>query len=134
MRTATGVFLVPSGTTTDYTAWTYSNPTISLDILTQDQACNVQVDWLDIGGAVLYTLNGNFCFAEYNKQFFYELIQDQGLQPGVRQDVTYDSNSALLWTNIVGAINAVEFGNDIAAGQNCLNRATALRLTEAFSF
>jgi hypothetical protein len=50
----------------------------------------------------------------------------QSLTFNVIQDTNYWGNVALLWTNIIGAINAVEIADDIYSSQVCLDRATFL--------
>lgn len=129
-----GNYLVPAGTTTDYVLWNIGDATISLNILTEDMALNIKVDWLNVSDVVLYTLTQQFCFALYSKQFFYYLIQLQGLTPTIPADTNYNSNMALFWATVNGAINAVTLASDIAASQNCLNRATAMRLQQNLYF
>lgn len=123
-QTSTGDYLVQSGTTTQYEPWSYADSSASFDILSTDQSLSITVQWLDVTDVVLYTLTQVFCFPQYNKNFFYFLIQNQALTPSILQDATYFSNIATYWMNIIGAINAIEIGADIAASQNCLNRAT----------
>lgn len=123
-KNSQGEYVVPVGTTTDYVEWVLVNNPINVDLLTKDQALEVRVDWLSAGGTVLYTLTQKYCFSQYNKQFLYYLIQLQSLTFNVIQDTNYWGNVALLWTNIIGAINAVEIADDIYASQVCLDRAT----------
>ena len=125
-KNSQGEFVVPAGTTTDYVEWVLVNNPINIDLLTKDQALEVRVDWLDAGGTVLYTLTQKYCFSQYGKQFLYYLIQLQSLTFNVIQDTNYWGNVALLWTNIIGAINAVEIADDIYASQVCLDRASYL--------
>ncbi|MEN6463266.1 MAG: hypothetical protein ABFC94_18090 [Syntrophomonas sp.] len=129
-----GNYLVPSGTTTTYTQWAYVDSSISLNILTQDMALSIRVDWLNSSNVVLYTLTQQFCFPLYNQQFLYELVQLQGLTPSIPQDTNYDANLAILWTSVRGAINAVEVGDDISASQASLDRGTFLRLNQNLYF
>lgn len=129
-----GNFIVPAGTTNNYIDWALLNNPISLMILTQDIAVNIQVDWLDLSGNVLYTLNNNYCFSQYNKQFLYYLIQLQAHTFNIIQDTNYWRNINVFWANIIGAINAVQIGNDISASQACLNRATNMALNQAYYF
>lgn len=75
-----------------------------------------------------------FPLAEYGKQFFYYLVGLQGLTPGIYQDTNYSGNLAIFWTNLVAGINAVTYGNDIAAAQNCFNRTNEMRLNENLYF
>lgn len=130
----TGNYLVPDGVTTDYTPWPLSTDPISLNILTQDTAVNIRVDWVNSLGVELYTSSNNYCLSEFNKQFLYYLIQLQSLTYNVIQDTNYWGNVAIFWTNIIGAINSVEIGNDIYASQVCLNRATNMQTNQSYFF
>jgi hypothetical protein len=132
VQNSLGNYLVPNGTTTDYTVWNIGDSEISLDILTEDTACEIRVDWLASDNSVLYTSSDTFCFADYNKQFAYSLCQ--GLTPPITLDTNYSNNLAALWTSIKGAENAVTGNNDIAASQNILNQGTYLRLNANLFF
>jgi hypothetical protein len=129
-----GNYIVPAGTTTNYIDWALLDNPKSLMILTQDTAVNIQVDWLDSANTVLYTLNNNYCFSQYNKQFLYYLIQLQAHTYNIIQDTNYWRNVGVFWANIIGAINAVEIGDDISASQACLNRATNMAQNQAYYF
>lgn len=128
--------LVVSGTTTTYEQWNDfpSDTEITLDLFTEDTAVHLIVQYLNSGNTVLYTFEDDYALTEYNKQFFYELWQQQSLTPGIYQDVSYDSNLAKLWVNIVGSIQCIEIASDLSASQNCMNIATNLRLNETFYF
>lgn len=134
VQTAAGTYLVPSGTSTDYTQWSYAQDSIDLNILTQDECVNILVQWLNVSNVVLYTYENQYPLAEYNKQFLVALVSAQGLTPGIVQDTNYSGNIAVFWTNIIAGINQVEFGADIAGGQNCFNRATYMRLNANLYF
>jgi len=129
-----GNFIVPAGTTTNYIEWPLLDNPISLNVLTQDMAVNIKVQWLDPFDVELYELNNNYCFTEFNKQFLYYLIQLQSMTYNIIQDNNYWGNVGILWTNIIGAINSVEIGNDIFASQACLNRATFMAQNQANFF
>lgn len=131
-----GNYLVESGTTTNYEAWDDfpADTSLTLDILTEDTAVHIIVQYLTAGNVVVTTWEDDFALSEYNKQFFYELWQQQGLNPGIYQDVSYDSNLAKLWVAIVGGIQCVEIASDLSASQNCMNVATNLRLNETKYF
>ena len=133
-RNSNGTYLVPAGTTTDYTVWAYSASTISLDILVVDTALSIRVDWVDDAGETVESLTQQFCFSLFNKQFLYSLVESQGLTPNIVQDTTYFSNLANMWSLTWGAINSVEINDDIAASQNCLNQATYMRQNESLFF
>lgn len=134
VQTSAGVYLVQSGTTTDYNPWSYADATVLLNLLSTDQACAITVQWLDITNTVLYTLTQEFCFPQYNKQFFYYLIQMQALKPSILQDQNYFASISKYWALIIGAVNAVEIGADIAASQNCLNMATDMKNNQNIYF
>jgi hypothetical protein len=129
-----GNYIVPSGTTTNYIDWPLVDNPISLNILTQDTAANIKVEWLDNTQQILYELNNNYCFSEFNKQFLYYLIQLQSQTYNIIQDNNYWGNVGIFWTNIIGAINSVEIGDDIFASQACLNRATNMAQNQAYFF
>ena len=96
LQDSNGDYLVPSGVTTDYIEWPLLDNPITLDVLTQDQALNVRVDWLDVDGNVLYSKNNNYCLSEFNKQFLYYLIQLQSLTYNIIQDNNYWGNVGVL--------------------------------------
>lgn len=133
-QTSDGTYLVADGTTTDYELWAYANATQSFDVLPTDHALAITVKWMSAADAVLYELTQLYCFPQYNKNFFYYLIQQQAVTPRVLQNNIYFSNMAALWMNIRGAIQAVEDGADIDASQECLDRATYMQQNENFNF
>lgn len=126
-----GTYYVPPSTTTNYTQWDYADASINLvQLLTKDTAASIQVDWLDVSDTVLYTLTQQYPLAKFEKQFLYYLVQLQGLTPSVPIDTNYNANVAILWTCVLGGINAVENFDDIAAGQNCFDRGTYMILNQ----
>lgn len=122
---------LPSGT---YTNWSYAQATINLDALTEDVGANIIVQWLNSSNTVLYTYTQIYPLSEFNKQFFYGLLQSIALTPYVTIKAEFWTNLSVLWTNIVGGDNAIAIGADIAAAQNCYNRATDMRLNESKYF
>ena len=134
IQTASGTYLVQSGTTTDYEYWDYADISITLDVLQTDQCVNLLVQWLNVSNVVLYTYENQYPFAEYNKQFLVALVAAQGLTPGIVQDTSYSGNMAIFWVYITAGINQVEFAADISGGQNLFNMATNLRLNANLYF
>lgn len=134
VQTANGVYLVPSGITTNYTPWALADVSIALNILTQDECVNIITQWLDVSNNVLYTYENQYALSEYNKQFLVYLVSAQGLTPGIVQDSNYSGNMSLFWVNIISGINQVEFGDDISGGQAAFNRATQMRLSQNLYF
>ncbi len=45
LRKSDGLYLVPTGTTTDYIEWSYSDSTIEVDVLEKDRALSITVQW-----------------------------------------------------------------------------------------
>lgn len=130
-----GNYLVPSGTSTDYIQWAYAtNPLLIEDLLTQDQAVTILVQWLDSGDNVLYSASNYYCLREFNKQNFISIIQAQALSPGIVQDTTYFGNLCEYWINITGANVLVEDAGDLSGSQNCLNRATNIANNDTYFF
>lgn len=127
IQDAFGNYLVPLGTTTNYVVWDLVNISISLNVLSQNTAVNATTQWLDISGNVLYTDSESGALANYGKQFLYYLVELQSGAPDTVKDNNYDFNTAVLWTAVLGGINAVFVNNDIAASQNSLGRATELQ-------
>lgn len=134
VETDNGVFLVPSGTSTDYTQWSLSSSTINLNILTQSTACTVTVQWLDVSNNVLYTLSNTFCFRYYLNAFGYYLTQLIAATPNIVQDTNFFTNYATFWALLKGAINAIDFASDVADSQTQLNMATQMQNNQSLFF
>lgn len=130
---AEGNYLTGDGTV-NYTEWPIADISITLSILTQDTAADIKVEWLDVSNVVVVDYDNTYPLSKFNKNFFVYLVQLQGLSPKVYQDTNYSSNIAEFWSNIVGGVNAVEEGNNIAAAQNCFDRATYMRLHQSLYF
>lgn len=133
VQNSNGDYLTGNGTV-NYTPWPLADVSITLSILTEDIGTDILIQWLDVANAVVTSLDDTFPLAEFNKQFLYYLVQLQGLQPSTYQDSNYSGSLALFWTNIIAGINAVTYGNDIAACQNCFNRATYMRNNQNIFF
>lgn len=127
--------IVPPGTSTSYIAWALAtNPRTVSDLLSNDLGVYIVVQWLNVSNTVLYEASNNYCLDQFNRQFFYYLIQQLALKPATLQDTNYASNLELYWVYIIGAENSVEIGDDIAACQNLLNMATNLMNNQTMYF
>lgn len=133
VQNAVGTYLTGDGSI-NYDPWALVNTSITLSVLTESTACNIRVDWVDSGGNVLYTYNNNYPLSQFSKQFFFYLVQLQGLTPGVYQDTNYSGNLAIFWSNVVSGDNAVNYGNDISGAQNCYNRAIEMQQNQSKYF
>ena len=126
IQDAEGNYLVESGTTTDYEVWAYADSSIILDVLTQDTACNITVQWLDVNNVVLYTKTTLYAATMNGETFYYSLTQSQTSQPLIINDTFYYTNKMILRVEIDSADNAVEYGSDIYAAQSAMDRYTNL--------
>lgn len=134
IRTATGAYLVESGTTTDYEEWPYAASTIDLDVLTQDYAVSIIILWLNTAGDTLYTKEIAYSFTGYSEQFYYTLTQGQAGRPEDLRDTDYWRNKMKLRVLIDSANQAISWASDIAAAQNCLNKAQDMIDNESYYF
>jgi len=130
---ANGDFLTGNASQ-DWTLWPLADSDIVLDILTESIGGLVKVQWLNASNVVVDEVEDVYALSQIDKQFFYSLLQLQGLTPGVYQDTNYSGNLALYWSNIIGGDNAVIYGSDISAAQNCYNRCTQMRLNQSLYF
>lgn len=137
IQSAAGTFLVISGTTTDYEVWGDfpSTTTITLsDVISKDYGCRVVVQWLNVGGTVLYDKTQYIGFTAYNEDFDYELTQNVSANPLLVDDNNFWSNKLKLRVDIDSGNNAIQRASDIAAAQQCYDRATFLRLNSQYYF
>lgn len=118
--------LVPFGTTTPYTVWPISDSTISLDVLTQDTALTIVVQWLT-GTTVTYTYTNEYQFPAYTKTFLYNLSVTQQLtNPNILKDTQYMFNKLQLYTYTRDAENAIAEGQDTTKAQLSFDLAQAM--------
>lgn len=134
LRTSVGSFLVPSGTSTDYIQWVYSDASIIVDVLTQDMALEIQVDWLDVSNNILYTLTKVIGFTSYNENFLYGLVQQLVANPRNIQDDDFLDNMFLTRTFIDSGNQAVLIAQDIVGAQQCYNAATNIQVKSQYYF
>jgi hypothetical protein len=130
---ANSTYLTGDGTV-DWTLWPLANAFIDLAILTESIGALIKVQFLNVSDVVVTEYENTYPLSRFDKNFFYYLLQLQGLTPGIYQDSNYSGNLALYWSNIIGGDNAITYGNDLAAAQSCYNRATEMRTQEAKYF
>lgn len=134
MQTSAGIFLVPTGTSTDYTVWALANTTTAVDALDMDYGLRVVVEWVDVSGTAIYSSTQILGFTLYNEQFSYGLVQALTGNPALINDSPYFKNMGDLRTEIDGGNQAIIFAADIFSAQQCYDRATQLRLNSTYSF
>jgi len=116
-----GTYLTGDGTV-NYTEWPLAQSSITLDILVNDTAALIKVQWLTVTNVVVDEVENTFALCQFGMQFFYYLIGLQGLTPGIYQDTNYSGNLAIFWTNLIAGINAITYGSDLSAAQACFDR------------
>ena len=127
-------YLVPSGTTTDYTVWALVDTSISIDCLSQDTCAYVKIEWMSAGGTVLYTLTTLCNFRLNNLQESFSLTQSLTSDPSLIQDTDWFLNKMILRCNIDDSVQAVEIGGNQQVSQAALNRATAMTQSQSLYF
>ena len=129
-----GEYLVPSGTSTSYVDWALVNQSISLDVLSQDTALTITVQWLSSTNVVVATKTISFAFTAYNETFYYGLTEDQVANPNLISSTDWYQNKMILRVELDSASQAIAFASDIVSAQSALNRATYLSTNSNFFF
>lgn len=131
-----GTYLVPTGVTENYIVWSYASSTDSFDVLSQDAALSIKVDWVNVSGTVLYTKTIAFSFTCYSETFYYGLTQGEVpiTNPNVALSTNYYQNKMLLRVFIDSADQAVSFASNIYAAQVALDSAANLIQNANFNF
>lgn len=118
---ADGTFLVPSGTTTSYINWSYSDSSITLNLISKSQAANVTVIWSD-GTTDLYTKTILMEWDLYDYLFLFYLLQVQTSQPSIINDTNYYNNCLIMIVNLFNSENAVLLMDDLYSSQGALDK------------
>ena len=116
---ADGTYLVPAGTTTDYILWALIDSNISIDVLTQDTALSITVDWVDINGDTVEQKIISYGFDAYGQTFFYGLSDGQVpiTNPSVALSTNYYQNKVQFYCYLVSAAQAITYASDIYRAQ-----------------
>ena len=139
LQTATGAYLVPTGTSTDYINWPIADGNSkTLDVLTKDYALNITIMYLNVSNVSVAQATDLVGFTLYSETFYYSLTQAQASQsqppPMIIQDSNYYMNKLILRTNIDSGNNAISYGDDITTAQNMYDLATYMVLNESEFF
>ncbi len=129
-----GTFLVPTGTTTEYVVWSYSDAEITINCLTKDVAVLITVEWLDVSNVIIYAKSAQAGFTLYNETFDYGLTQRLTGNPLLINDNGFWEEKSKVRELIDSGNNAIEFASDIYAAQQCYNDATEIRLKSQYIF
>lgn len=120
-----GNYYVEEGNEEDFTDWDDfpATTTLSLDILTQDRALNVRVDWVASGDVVGYTLTQLQVYTLYSKSYFFDSIKAQSENNLLKEHANFFYNIIRLLISIKEAEDSQSLLNDITSAQAALNRA-----------
>ena len=121
------VYLVPSGTTTNYTVWAIVNATSQISALDKDYALQVTVNWVNSSGVTLYTKTILTNFNNYNSAFEYSLVFDESSGLASLNSANWLSSRMALRLAIDDSNNAITLGGNIAIAQSADDRGTWLR-------
>lgn len=128
LRKADGTFLVPTGTSTEYVAWSYSSSSISIDALDKDYGLDIIVQWLNVSNVVLYDKQIASGLTLYNETYDYGLTQKISGNPLLINDDGFWERKSTLRDEIDSGNQAISFAADTFAAQQCYDLATAIRL------
>ena len=131
---ANGSFLVPQGTTTDYIVWDYADASIILDVLAQDTALSITVQWMNaLNGVVTYKTT-SFAFTAYNETFYYGLSQSLVGNANLSASTQWFEWMMDLRVQLDSCSQAISYASDIYTAQAALNRATYISTNSSYFF
>ncbi len=131
---ANGTFLVPAGNTADYIVWDLVDTSIDLDVLSQDSALSITVQWMSAGSTVVTSKTISFAFTAYNETFYYGLTESQVANSNLSASTNWYQTKLVLRVEIDSADQAITFASDIYSAQAALNRATYISTNQALFF
>ena len=129
-----GTYLVPAGTTTDYIDWALVDTTISLNVLIQDTALSITVQWLTAANVVVANKTTSFAFTAYNETFYYGLTESQVANANLTASTNWYQTKMILRVELDSAYQAISFASDIFSAQAALNRATFISTNQSYFF
>ncbi len=139
--TATGTYLVQTGTTTNYERWVVTQISgvltplsITLAVLLKDMALQIRVVWCGVSDVPLYSLTKLYGLTLYNETFDYGLTQMLTANPPLMNESNFRENKSNLRTLIDSGNQAVTLASDLYGAQQCYDAATELRLNSQYSF
>ena len=129
-----GTYLVPSGTATNYIEWALVDVTISLNVLIQDTALSITVQWLTASNVVVANKTTSFAFTAYNETFYYGLTESQVANANLTASTNWYQTKMILRVELDSAYQAISFASDIFSAQAALNRATFISTNQSYFF
>lgn len=129
-----GTYLVPAGTTTNFIEWALINPSIALNVLTQDTSLSITVQWLTSGNLVVANKTTSYAFTAYNETFYYGLTESQVANSNLTASTNWYQTKMILRVELDSAYQAISFASDIFSAQSALNRATFISTNSSYFF
>ena len=129
-----GTYLVPTGTTTNYIDWSIADISISLNVLVQDTALSITVQWLTSSNVLVANKTTSFAFTAYNETFYYGLTESQVANANLTASTNWYQTKMILRVELDSAYQAISFASDIFSAQAALNRATYITTNQSFFF
>jgi hypothetical protein len=129
-----GTYLVPAGTVTDYIEWALVDVTTSLNVLIQDTALSITVQWLTAANVVVANKTTSFAFTAYNETFYYGLTESQVANANLTASTNWYQTKMILRVELDSAYQAISFASDIFSAQAALNRATFISTNQSYFF
>ena len=129
-----GTYLVPTGTVTNYIEWALVDVTTSLNVLIQDTALSITVEWLTAGNVVVANKTTSFAFTAYNETFYYGLTESQVANANLTASTNWYQTKMILRVELDSAYQAISFASDIFSAQAALNRATFISTNQSYFF
>jgi hypothetical protein len=129
-----GTYLVPAGTSTSFIEWNLADVSISLNVLTQDSALSITVQWLTSANTVVANKTTSFAFTAYNETFYYGLTESQVANANLTASTNWYQTKMILRVELDSAYQAISFASDIFSAQSALNRATFISTNSSFFF
>ncbi len=120
-------YLVPSGTTTNYTEWAIANASVQIDALDKDYSLQLTVQWLDVDNTVLYEKTEDANLENYNATFEYSLVSQEANGQASLNSPNWLTSRMKLRLSLDDAYNAVYLASSLTSGQNANDRGTYLR-------
>jgi hypothetical protein len=129
-----GTYLVPTGTVTNYIEWALIDTTTSLNVLIQDTALSITVEWLTASNVVVANKTTSFAFTAYNETFYYGLTESQVANANLTASTNWYQTKMILRVELDSAYQAISFASDIFSAQAALNRATFISTNQSYFF
>ncbi len=132
-----GTYLVPSGTSTNYINWALATNPITVDnLLVQDTALSITIQWLDVSNAVLYTKTVAYGFDAFGQNFFYGLSDGQVpiVSPPVYLSTNYYQNKVQFYCFLKSAAQAITYASDVTKAQIAYDLDQNMQINQQFYF